>query len=469
MRYTLKTTIRGVALMKKCFTLTLIPILLIIAFMVGCQDHTSTTNIAKIHSHSSQKEHHDKNSKPNKIKEEKTQKEQLLAQAKVSAEQYDYQKSITLLKQSDISKDVDIQSAIDTYEKQMKNLVTWPDNSQISHLFFHSLIVDPSKAFDGDDMTQGYEDYMVTTNEFKKIINQLYERGYVLLNLENIAKLDKKGKMVNQDIKLPPGKKPMILSQDDVSYYEYMKNDGFAKNLTLDANGNVTNTYVNEKGKAVQGAYDLVPIVDNFVKKHPDFSYKGAKGIISLTGYSGVLGYRTSESDYGPNSDEPNPNIKKDQQQAEKVANALKKEGWRFASHTWGHLNAKEVSLDHLKKDTFKWKKEVEPIVGPTDTIIFAFGSDIGDWKQYSNDKYHYLKSQGFNYYANVDASKAYWSQLGPDYFRQARINVDGLRMREALTGENNVLKQFFDVKQSFDSLRPTAKKLILKGSKNNS
>ncbi|MGG0414333.1 hypothetical protein [Peribacillus simplex] len=38
------------------------------------------------------------------------------------------------------------------------------------------------------------------------------------------------------------------------------------------------------------------------------------------------------------------------------------------------------------------------------------------------------------------------WSQLGKDYFRQTHINVDGLRMREALTGENDVLVQFFDV-----------------------
>lgn len=388
-------------------------------------------------------------------KEQKKQKEQLLANAEVFAEQYDYQKAIHLLAQSNISKDKDVQSTIHEYKGQEKKLVAWPDNRKIPHLFFHSLIVNPSKAFDGDDMTQGYEDYMVTINEFKKVINQLYERGFVLVNLQDIAKPDKKGKMVYQDIKLPPGKKPLVLSQDDVCYYEYMKNDGFAKNLTLDENGNVTNTYVDEKGKSVQGAYDLIPIVDHFVKQHPDFSYKGHKGMIALTGYNGVLGYRTSERDYGPNSNHPNPNIKKDQQQAKKVADAMKREGWTFASHTWGHLNAKKVTLYHLEKDTSTWKKEVEPIVGPTDTIIFAFGSDIQDWKPYSNEKYHYLKSQGFHYYANVDASKTYWSQLGPDYFRQARINVDGLRMREALTGKNDVLKQFFNVNQVVDPLRP--------------
>ncbi|WHY96780.1 hypothetical protein [Peribacillus simplex] len=58
----------------------------------------------------------------------------------------------------------------------------------------------------------------------------------------------------------------------------------------------------------------------------------------------------------------------------------------------------------------------------------------------------------------DMDVSKDSWSQLGKDYLRQARINVNGIRMREALTGENDVLEQFFDVEHVFDSTRPSAK-----------
>ena len=49
------------------------------------------------------------------------------------------------------------------------------------------------------------------------------------------------------------------------------------------------------------GKYDLVPILDRFVEEHPDFSYRGAKAILALTGYNGVLGYRTDET-YDPAS-----------------------------------------------------------------------------------------------------------------------------------------------------------------------
>ena len=31
--------------------------------------------------------------------------------------------------------------------------------------------------------------------------------------------------------------------------------------------------------------------------KHPDFSLNGQKGVVALTGYNGVLGYRTNETD----------------------------------------------------------------------------------------------------------------------------------------------------------------------------
>ena len=38
---------------------------------------------------------------------------------------------------------------------------------------------------------------------------------------------------------------------------------------------------------------DAVTILDKFVREHPDFSPYGAKGCLSLTGYCGILGYRT--------------------------------------------------------------------------------------------------------------------------------------------------------------------------------
>ena len=48
-----------------------------------------------------------------------------------------------------------------------------------------------------------------------------------------------------------------------------------------------------DDGSVSVGDYDLVPLLDAFVEAHPDFSYHGRKGVLAMTGYEGVLGYRT--------------------------------------------------------------------------------------------------------------------------------------------------------------------------------
>lgn len=127
----------------------------------------------------------------------------------------------------------------------------------------------------------------------------------------------------------------------------------------------------------------------------------------------------------------------------------MKKEGWQFASHSWGHINMTTASVDDIKKDTALWQKEVQPIVGKTPVLIFPFGADIGSFTNYTNDnaKYTYLKSSGFSIFDNVDASQTSWGQLTNDYYRNARINVDGIRLHETMTGENTVLNDFFNTK----------------------
>ena len=76
---------------------------------------------------------------------------------------------------------------------------------------------------------------------------------------------------------LPKGKIPFVLSQDDVSYYHYMDGDGYASRLVLDENGEVKNEYIEDDGTVSVGNYDMVPLIDEFVKQHPDFSYHGEK------------------------------------------------------------------------------------------------------------------------------------------------------------------------------------------------
>ena len=237
--------------------------------------------------------------------------------------------------------------------------------------------------------------------------------------------------------------------------------------MVLDENGEPTCEYIQPDGTVVTGAYDVVPLMDAFVKEHPDASYKGAKGIIALTGYNGILGYRTDNSYVGSLEgldyvkqvwikEHPDFDIEKEREEAKKVAQAMMDNGWEFASHTWGHLRVRDAGFERLQQDTEKWLENVAPLVRGTDTIIFAHGQDLDKWGYYdeSNEKYQYLKEKGFKVFCNVDSSK-YATWLGKDYLRQGRRNLDGYRIYYNAIGEQNNVSDIFDASEVLDPERP--------------
>ena len=388
--------------------------------------------------------------------------EDVLADAKLMAAQYDYDGAISLLKkQSSYKENTDMQNAVKSYETDKASCKSWP-LEEVTHVFYHTLIKDTSKAFDGDYKEADYNQVMTTIDEFNKITETMYEKGYVMVSIYDMVKADENGNMTRGEILLPPGKIPFVLSQDDVCYYHYMDGDGYASRLIVDDKGKVRNEYIEDDGTVSVGDYDMVPLIDRFVEKHPDFSYRGAKGIVALTGYNGILGYRTDQSyetrpdDLDDNKVEwldahPDFSLEKEREGAKKVADAMKAEGWLFASHTWGHQNVAQISLDTLQTDTQKFKDNVDPLIGGTDIIIFAFGTDLCGEEDYHGDKFEYLKGVGYNYFCNVDSSK-YYVQIRDRYFRQGRRNLDGYRMYY----NPELLEDLFDAKSVFDPARPT-------------
>ena len=231
-----------------------------------------------------------------------------------------------------------------------------------------------------------------------------------------------------------------MLSVDDVNYYEYMKNDGFARKLLLDENGDVKNLYIDQNGQESIGDYDVVPILDAFVKEHPDFSLRGVKGIIAETGYEGTLGYRTNELD--------SPTLEEDRAAAKAVADRMRETGWQFAVHGYGHRHTAKISYDTLAADTKKWKEEVGSLVGDTDIYIYPYGEEV----EYPSDKLKLLQSEGFRYFCGV-WSKAFVS-VKDTYVRQSRCNLDGFTMKT----RPEAIADLFDVSKVLDESRPELK-----------
>lgn len=382
---------------------------------------------------------------------------------------YDYDTAISMLKESPyFGSNIKIGEKVEEYTNLKGKLVTYSSPQTITHIFFHSLIVDTDRAFDGDEDNDGYNMYMTTVDEFIAILEQMYQRGYVLISPYDMAHevTDENGtRFTYGEIRLPAGKTPFLMSQDDLNYYSYMigtgsgKNetpifadttgDGFAHKIVIGEDGYPTCEYMDAEGNITTGDYDLVPVLETFIQQHPDFSYHGARAILGMTGYEGVFGYRTKPSYEAAMGSEA---YAAEVQAAKDVAQCLRDHGWILASHSYGHPAYGNISADRVATDSDKWESTVESIIGPTDVILYPHGSDINGIGKYGfeNEKFAALYEDGFRYFFNVDGH-SYWNQLGSNYFRGGRRNLDGFRMYH----DPEMLEDLFDVKEVFDDARP--------------
>ncbi len=396
--------------------------------------------------------------------------DKLMKEADFIAAGYDYQTAIDMLTGFEYYDEVPAMAdKVKAYQTEDAKLVPYARMDTITHIFFHSLIVDTSRAFDGDEDEDGYNLYMTTCDEFWKMMESMYARGYVLVSPYDVAYEveDPNGNyFVNGVIRLPEGKIPFLMSQDDVNYYSnYIgtgngKNetpifadtngDGFASRIVIGEDGYPTCEYMDKEGNITFGDYDLIPLLEKFIQEHPDFSYHGARAIIGVTGYEGVFGYRTKPSyEAALGSDR----YQKECEDAKAVAQCLRDHGWILASHSYGHPRYGNISADRVEADSTKWENTVQPIIGDCDVILYPNGSDIEGAERYTfdNAKFKVLYEDGYRYFFNVD-SHTFWVQLGSNYYRGGRRNLDGYRMYH----NPEMLEDLFDVDEVFDKARPT-------------
>ena len=302
-------------------------------------------------------------------------------------------------------------------KKSTQNKKDWQVyQGDIAHVFYHPVITEPKVAFTQEkNQAKGNFDWMITADEFKRSLNELYKHHYILIDPHEAY--DLKGKTVTRkELKLPRGKKPLILSIDDMNYYEYMRGHGYADRLVLDQKQHVVSETKDKNGKVTTSeTNDIVPILNQFVKDHPDFSLNGQKGVVALTGYNGVLGYRTNELN--------NKDYLKRKRDAKKVVKAMKRDGWTFASHSWGHIDFANSSYHQIVRDTKRWKKEVEPIIGKTDVFIYPHGAQDRESKAYQ----YLVRDEGFKFLAGVGPNN--FTDIGNDSVYQDRVAIDGLNL----------------------------------------
>ena len=367
----------------------------------------------------------------------------LLASAKEAADALDYQRAIDLIDtfKGDISKYAELSQKRAEYVQKMSELVIYSDPNTVPHLSFQMLIADPARAFVNEDYGNSYNRNYVTTDEFEKILQQLYDNGYMLVSIYDLVDRSE-GNFYAGTLRLPVGKKPIVLSQVAANYFTYMTDGdedglpdkdgaGFPYCLDLDDSGNFVSKMIDPEGNEVVGNFDFVTILEKFIAEHPDFSYQGARAVLAVTGYDGIFGYRT------------NPEVRETQgseyyaQQlsgAQKIVDALKAAGYDLACYSYEHISYGDSAVELINGDLSLWTEQVTPILGDVDILVYPYGDDINSSisSTYDGDKYNALYDAGFRIFVSMDNYVEASAQVTESYFRQTRRWVTGAKMAYA-------------------------------------
>ena len=347
----------------------------------------------------------------------------VLSKAKELSNGYFYKEALDLIENSGY-KDKKLEGLKEEILNSKSKLCEY--DGQVYHVFFHSLIVYPELAFDNDYKHEGYDMWMTTVSEFKNMLPELYERDFILYSLKDIK--------AGEKIIIPEGKKPLIISIDDVNYYDYMDPDGFCDKLVVGDDGYILTNVKTPDGKVENTKDgDVMPILDEFVKEHPDFSYRGAKGIVAVTGYEGAFGYNFIKAE-----GEEKEKLTKE---ATEVATALKNTGWLIACHSYTHndyFKDGNVGMDDLSYDTNRFKERIFDVVLQPDIYISPFGYHLGE----GDERLKYLKNMGYDYFCPVSNAMR-TIKTEDNVIISERFNLDRFNMR---TKKEFINKTFFDV-----------------------
>ena len=327
----------------------------------------------------------------------------------------------------------------------------------IEYIAIRPLIADTALAFDGDSFAEAASDAMLTTLEFRRSLSQLHDRGYILVDLPVLfAFTEQNGKVVasRQALKLPKGKKPLVFGIEGLNYYAARHRTGNSVSLSLDSLGHVVSTYPSAGGTRTDADGEAIGILEDFIAIHPDFSFNGARGTISLTGYECIFGAVTDKDQLDDRNEAllaigeapstlSNAMIETNRREVLSVIRSLSSHGWSFASSTYGGIDAASASKARITEDTKKWTDQVETLTGPTNILVYPNGS----WLRNDDARTTILKAAGFRIFCGIGANA--YLNTGKDSVFIDRVLLNGF----SLTHTN--LSRFLDAAAVLDPARP--------------
>ena len=275
-------------------------------------------------------------------------------------------------------------------------------------LCVRSLIANPDAAF-GVEFGKGDTGLYLTANEFTQILESLYAKGYVLVDPENMMSANDPGFILERNLTVPEGKKPLVIIIENLSYDPTAYVCGTCRRLVLNDEKQVCGEYT-IKGKdgtedpVVNRTAEAIGILDIFVSNHLDFTYDGSKGIVSIGGHDSCFGYIVNREQLRdrnkqlnaanlPQEEYTDDEIENNRNAVRNIVEVLKDTGWKFASCTYGYLpNARKTDLAGIMDDTNKWLDQIGSLIPDTHMISYPSGNYIYG----TDEKAVFLKNNGF-------------------------------------------------------------------------
>lgn len=315
------------------------------------------------------------------------------------------------------------------------------------------LIADTNVAFEVNYVAST-DSYYLTTSEFRAILESLYEKDYCLIDPSTMVDMENPDFLTIKDVVIPKGKKPLVIVLEDFSYTPSESQVGVCQRLVLNDMGQVCGEYVSSSGQVVVSrSSEAIGILDVFIEEHPDFSYNGVKGVISLTGYQSVFGYITDQDQVDdrnaalaiagmPEIAPTDTEIEANRTMVLAIMDKLKSSGWIMASSTYGFINCNHCEWEVIRSDTEKWLNQVGSLTGDVTMLVYP----NGDFLRGSDSRCVYLKEQGFRIFFGVGPSA--YNTYGDNYlyFDRCMLNGDTLR--------NLDFSRLFEVEEVYDENR---------------
>jgi len=304
-----------------------------------------------------------------------------------------------------------------------ENLVAY-QGDKLYHIFYHFLIAFPEIAY-SNSYGRNLDNDSITPTEFRRSLEELYKNNFVLVDLNDYYEKGEDGNVRMVPIMVPEGKRPLVMSFDDINYYSKNLGLGICDKIIIDpATGKLAMSTMQDGKELITYDNDIVPMLEAFVEEFPDFAPFGTLGMLNLTGFDGILGYRTQRD---------SPNRESEIEAVRPIVQKLKDNGWYFASHSFGHPNMSKMSLEGWQKDLHRWQDEVAPLVGDTKIHVFAYGDYAGAGLfqgRFTDPRMRYMIDEmGFEVLCGVGRDP-FFKAVGNALFCD-RFNIDGFSLRK--------------------------------------